>query len=306
MEKKVKNLKARLQSGFTLVELLVVISIIAMLLAVLLPALNKARENARTILCGSNLKNYGPALHMYAQENSDKTPYMTTWLYSQATIDKAESERRCNRYCRWHYDKDMPDGSLWPFLKDKNVHLCPTYRNYAVVAKCTYSGHSKATPFNPMYSFAMNYHLGFDWATYLRDQKNSKGVNIAVAQEMSMKLSRVTRSAQCFAFGEENPWVTGQRTGDAPKWYSKNVLNDNALWLNANPASEKINDAIDNFATYHKVSSGKKNEGKANVVFVDGHVGNIKGMAGYNAYMEFGRPYAGHEKIKGPSGATLW
>lgn len=63
------------RAGFTLVELLVVIGVIAILIAMLLPALNKARIVAQRTLCASNLRQLGVAAAIYAAQNRDQYPY---------------------------------------------------------------------------------------------------------------------------------------------------------------------------------------------------------------------------------------
>jgi prepilin-type N-terminal cleavage/methylation domain-containing protein/prepilin-type processing-associated H-X9-DG protein len=69
-----RRLDHRGRAGFTLVELLVVIGIIAVLVSILLPSLNNARRSARDVQCASNMRELANSMVMYAGENKGKYP----------------------------------------------------------------------------------------------------------------------------------------------------------------------------------------------------------------------------------------
>lgn len=227
------------RKGFTLIELLVVIAIIALLMAILIPALNRTREQARTISCRNNLRQYGLAMRMYLDGNEGFFPDPHTWLHADGG--------RLGGYqpwqCAWHDPDYLADGSLWPYLNVKDVHLCPTFKRLAKYRGELHPGHSPSIPVVPQYSYSMNAWLGY-WVGY----ESQPGVR---------KESEVKRPARVFLFSEENMWIIPGLT--------KSVLNDNFLVINP------YDNYCDSFATYHNAPGGDLDKGSANVVFVDGH-----------------------------------
>lgn len=95
--------------GFTLVELLVVIGIIAILLSILLPSLGRAREHARAVVCANSEKQIAAAIFMYVNDNLGQLPLCVSPLEPYQT----PFEAICMIADGW---VDYENGVLWPYI----------------------------------------------------------------------------------------------------------------------------------------------------------------------------------------------
>ncbi len=164
--------------GFTVVEVLVVISVISLLTAIFLPCLSRSKQQGLAVVCLSNLRQMVIAADIYATDNQSFYPLAGVIDFSNLS-----------RQREWDYFKVFENGSLkeckggflWQGKSAPEIHQCPVFRGSSNSAGDPYTG----------YNYNASYIGGF--ITKVNGIKLGKD---------SSKITSVRKPSRCAIFGD--------------------------------------------------------------------------------------------------------
>ncbi len=114
----------RRNGAFTLVELLVVVAVILMLMALLMPAINKARDEARSVGCMSNLRSLMAGVILYARDHQGSLP-SPNWANAGSPGDMAHELGWLYASNKMAFLSDLQYGTIWPYVGTDRAYRCP-------------------------------------------------------------------------------------------------------------------------------------------------------------------------------------
>lgn len=171
--KNINKSKARELGGFTLMELLVVVAIIAILAALLLPAIAKAKNSTHVTACMNNLRQLQLAWTMYADDNDGKlvpnkyvigNPHTSRFSWVQGRLDFSPNNP-ANTSDAAFLDPTL--SAFSPYISNTKVYRCPSDKSAVKI---------NGTQQNRVRSYGMNWALASEKKTEIRVTHNYGGI----------------------------------------------------------------------------------------------------------------------------------
>lgn len=209
--------------GFTLVELLVVMSVISLLMAILMPVLANARQQCRGVVCLSNLRQMVIAADLYTQTYDDYYPIAQyhcetnnesisyTWDFS--TFKNKETG-----------EENVEPGLLWHGETIEKIQQCPSFKGSANASNTPFSGYNYNTSY-------IGHGEGENVSGYYSGEiKNVSteilpGIFIDITVVMPAKVGMVRKPNSCALFGDGGCEDDTNKFMRAPLWWDGDTLN---------------------------------------------------------------------------------
>lgn len=253
-------------TGFTLIELLVVISIIAILASMLLPALGKAKFQARTTASLNNLRQLGLGLHFYAMDQSDLLPGHSSLPAETTALGRPRT--------RWA-------DSVFPYMQTPSVYLSPNLTPQE--RKLLVKAFAHTVDPGPVETERSVYYGGYGYNyQYLGNNRQPEGI-----PPFHARLSSLQAASETVALGD----TKGARGGNPENPYGKGGSGDyvldpplGSMELGSRGSRRSGTEPGSGNAYYegghdgsdaHRATPAARNLGRVTLVFADGHAGTL-------------------------------
>ncbi|MBI4581918.1 MAG: type II secretion system protein [Planctomycetes bacterium] len=254
------------RAGFTLIEVLVVVAIIALLVAILIPSLKQAKEAAAAVVCRSGMHQVTVAMHSYVTSSLSLpgtngvfwTSFLRAgkrgwpqWKASDSwlgILDPSTQFTTAMQEQLWaHVAATVPQqGSLYKYVKDDNVYLCTRDKKGYPNPEDPAGGGG-----NGRFSYTMNGFLGF--------RKPESVGSFTYVEDFETKAGALKPKVAMIPKGRTIKWSQSQMP----------LLFEEHPWNNTNHGIPGDDFAADAYLVLRHYP--QKTKGKANFLFLDGH-----------------------------------
>ncbi|MDZ7617562.1 MAG: DUF1559 domain-containing protein [Patescibacteria group bacterium] len=305
--------------GFTLVELLVVITIIGILIGLLLPAVQSAREAARRMQCSNNLKQMGLAMHNYATVHREHFPpaytgslkhalftAMLPYLEQQALHDGMLAAERANPTTYTTLADETHKYTVVP------AYVCPSWPHPAEYrsltawpspwgrgAITTYQGVSGAYPDKQPYfatcsangNVPQNGMFGIGYVRRIGDVKDGLSNTFAMAEFVQIDRQQAYSTPP----GNVRPWILGGNDSGTSTSNCTGAYTAKALVYAPNARLDRFANGI----PWTYLPMGSHHPGGMNVLLGDGSVTSVSNSIDLELYFQLAT-VAGKEPVSVP------